>query len=145
MERTVACFANRRGWWRLWFVLTLMWIAAVAIVVVSEWTTSFRLEQPVHLRRGAQAATTAGQVPSCIPFTVRLAANQPDPGQIKWDDLTAEPPGPWLRYQQIVRVRCIPKAPVLGASLAALLPPILLLLLAMAGVWIWRGFGQPRD
>lgn len=145
MEQTVARFANPRGWWRLWFVLTLMWVAAAAVAVSSEWTSSFRVRQLVHLKRGAEIATAAGQVPSCIPFTMRFAADQPDPGRIKWDDLTPEPPGRWPRDQQIVRVTCVPKASVRGASLATLLPPVVLLLLAMAGVWVWRGFGPRRD
>ena len=146
MASVKSMLANPQGWWRLWLAASGLWIVACAALVAVNFQ-SMKIVDVTWLPQGSAPNKVAEQFAGdqhgrCVPGTI-----------------DNEPAGPWIYYRSGVtpvsasdaygrrgeslaafQGSCIDRYEAASALTAAILPPLLILLLAFAGRWVWRGF-----
>lgn len=110
--------ARRQGWWRLWVILTLMWVGYIGVVTFTQPNVSgyYQVANEVELRL---ALRQQGCVAATVDVDERLSSA--DGGRnFGW--------------------RCVTWSNLLGGLIVAVLMPAFALLFGAAVRWVWRGF-----
>jgi hypothetical protein len=134
-----------KGWWRLWIVFTLVWIGWASVMAFDQAHWSDRLDA------GAFEEFSRGEGASrfqCISSSIDAPARPTSQIEGPWEsDPIVEAdsgarPSPPVDTRRFA-VSCLRWPPILAGSIAAVIAPLFLLLMALATVWGWRGF-RPR-
>jgi hypothetical protein len=135
-----------RGLFRLWLVLSVLWIGAVGIVTwkrfpVDDWRIS---DPPAKAGSSVPLSTieicsTAKNDEQCFDMLAAAGRNPFDAYDLNWDDLSSRSTEDLIRAHR----RLIDKdrrEAIQFASLVAIVPPAFVLALGSALVWAFKGF-----
>ncbi len=125
----------KRGFWRIWVVATISWLAVSGLIAFDQWPTGRQISDiAFHLTEAERATISVGKNETALDrlkLTVRyLDGNLPPEIQLKLEaidsSLLLDARRTWaIEYTGVI----------LG-------PPIAVLLAVWIGLWVARGFWQ---
>jgi hypothetical protein len=122
----------RRGLFRVWLVISALWIGGVCLIYSTEIANIFVAEEPPQ---GQGAVTLAPG-----PYACWALRNSDNP--FAWDSPRHGPGPPDFMDLAGAWQGCL--AYKLAVPALALLPPLALIVLGYVVIWILRGFAEER-
>lgn len=142
------------GWWRLWIVLTAIYGAVVVAFFISEWPSPAKVPHgPWLTYRMSAESQRLLQAPSLWDGYVHKADSIKVMGpnghsfELLAGSSKVEVDAFIEDYTRVLKAEAtdLKVKTIMMLPLMLLIPPILLMILALSARWVWRGFQRNRN